>query len=842
MRGDENPFVAAFSAGEWAAFTGHAEHVALQAGLVLMRRGQPPSHVYIVDAGCLEAVDPRSSPPTVLGVFAAGAVLGEMSFLDGEPVSADVRVGEGTTVFQFANDHLTEVLGQHPELDRAFHRGTTRTLLERTRRLTATTVTEAMGRRLGTDEVRRFSVGSTSGGHAMKVQALMALGLDPHAAVAAADGVFPSVTHALTGRRTRIGSSEDCDIVLPDARIAPIAAELVRVDEDWRIVSVGSRAVAVHGRSVSSAPVVVGDTVQIGRYAVTLEETCVRVEPLAPTFLLRAEGIGRTLGGKTLLEGVSFGVLSGEVVALIGPSGAGKTTLLDALRDGADRGQVWLDDRPFHPLLRANPTLLGEVPQDDIVLPELTVEESLLATAALRLPHLSTEQRASAVHRVIDELGLGAIRHSRIGDPDQRGISGGQRKRVNIAQEVLTPTTRILFLDEPTSGLDPRSAADIARLARRLADQGRIVLIVTHDMSEEVLAQVDHLLVLVPGGALAWFGPVDEGVAHFNAAHPSQIFDRLVDRTAGDWAARYRSSDTHLTWVARRSTLIADGQLACAEHGSPSPIASVPSQLWTLTAQYARVKLRDRSSVVVLGAQPLLVAAVMNLVFPKATAGLVFLLVLSCFWFGMSASVRELIADRVVWRRQRRLGISPVAWVGSKALVLGFAVAAQCAVVTGAAYASSGLGELGFSAQGLLGACVLTAWSGLGIGLFVSALWRRSEAAVGTIVLLLVPQIAFSGILMPLDQARTPAVWLSTVTPVRYAFQLALRTGERLDYVMGLGGWAQRPVSGELFSMGLRPPGADALGLPLPVLIGILVATTLLGLVGAMSLMNRRGR
>ena len=201
-----------------------------------------------------------------------------------------------------------------------------------------------------------------------------------------------------------------------------------------------------------------------------------------------------------MLESINLTIFSGELIALIGPSGAGKTTLLNAINGvaPADTGSVTLNGHPFHYLLINDRSLVGIVPQDDLVLPELTVEESLYYSGRLRLPPQSTDQEIwTEVDRVLKELDIEHIRGSRIGDALRRGISGGQRKRVNLGQELISQSTRILFLDEPTSGLDPRASQDIVRLVRGLADTGRIIFLFTHDLTDGIINQVDNLLVLV---------------------------------------------------------------------------------------------------------------------------------------------------------------------------------------------------------------------------------------------------------------------------------------------------------------------------------------------------------
>jgi len=649
------------------------------------------------------------------------------------------------------------------------------------------------------------------------VAALSGLGVDPLLIAALRQGgpQPPWDPIQIQGKQALIGRSPSCEIVLPDPRVEPIHAELVRAGGAWRVVSRGERATVLDGAAVASAPVRDGAILHIGPYRLQITGRRVQVLPVPEPFALEARGIRRVTSDRILLDGVSFTALSGEVVALVGPSGSGKSTLVGALSGAApaDEGEILLGGEPIDAALARAPSIAGEVPQDDIVLPELTVEESLQFAARIRLPLAVGEaERQAAVRRVLAELGLETIRGHRIGDPERRGVSGGQRKRVNLGQEIVSDATRVIFLDEPTSGLDPKAATEIARLARRLADAGRIVVLVTHDMSASVIAQTDHLLVMVGGGRVAWFGPPGDAVAMFDAATPAQIFERLGAHRPETWAETYAASPAALRWVEMRSRVVAAGLLP-PPRSEPAPSPDRLSLLRTLTERYRLVKQRDRSGLVVLLLQPLLLAAVMHLVFPKPTASLVFLLTLSSIWFGMSAAVRELISDRAVWLRERRVGVGVTAWLGSKILVLGLIVALQCAALTLLVFPMSGLGPQGYSPIELIQAAALAGWSGLATGLLVGAAWGRSEAAVGTIVLLLVPEIAFSGIMMPLGQLGPLARAIAWCNPARYAFHLVLRSGDSLQYLNPLGQWQMRPVSGELYTMGLRPAGADSLGL-----------------------------
>src|SRR4029453_13088401 len=144
-------------------------------------------------------------------------------------------------------------------------------------------------------------------------------------------------------------------------------------------------------------------------------------------------------------------------------------------------GRVLLNGEPCPELARRHTTEVGIVPQDDIVYASLTVEEPLYFSSYLRsVPGVTGAEIGASVDRVIEHLALKRIRGERIGDAVHRGISGGERKRVNLGQGLLPTSARFLALDEPTTGLDPYTSMEIFRLLRRLTDEGRLVLVVTH--------------------------------------------------------------------------------------------------------------------------------------------------------------------------------------------------------------------------------------------------------------------------------------------------------------------------------------------------------------------------
>ena len=662
------------------------------------------------------------------------------------------------------------------------------------------------------------------------------------------DGRFRSgqMRFGLTEERMVIGRSIGADVLLPDPQVATRHAEIHRTAGGWRVIDSGSgRPTVLNSRPVSSAPVVEGDVLQIGPYTLSIEGEALVASSERRFSTLSVRGLKRRIDEATLIDDVSFTVFSGEVIAVVGPSGSGKTTLLNAINGSApaDSGEVLMNGVPFHEQVSLDRSLVGIVPQDDLVHAELSVEESLYYSGRLRLSvGVGDDTVRAQVSRVLEELELGHIRDSRIGDVLKRGISGGQRKRVNLGQELMSQGTRVLFLDEPTSGLDPRASQDIARRVRQLADNGRIIFLVTHDLTPEIMAAVDHMLVIAPGGRLAFFGPPAQACLWFGATTPDGVFNRFGDRTPEEWSASYRGSESARRYVDTREQLLHLDGVQQDDAQGPPPRTSTWNQCRAQLGRYARVKLRDKTGVAVLAAQPPLLAAVMWIVFPKPTTALMFMLALSCLWFGMSAAVRELIADRAIWLRERRVGVGVVSYLLSKVVVLGTLTALQCITFTALLFFVIGMGEYGYDLIRLAGVCTLTGMVGMAMGLLVSASWTSSEAAVGTLPLLLIPQITFSSIMVSVRSMGELAELFSWLTVQRYAFDAVIKCGNELAYFK-YGQWQRQRVRGFLYELGLKGSAdADDLGLSLIQLSGAMTAFIVLFLSIAGLLVWARGR
>jgi len=634
----------------------------------------------------------------------------------------------------------------------------------------------------------------------------------------------------LTGSRYTIGSSKGVEVVLPDPQVARRHAELVKTEAGWRVRDLRSgRPTLVNGNPVATAPLMPGDQLRVGSYVLTLGPEAQSLQAFGTSSFsaLSVRHLKRRIGRTSLLDDVSFTVFSGEVVAVVGPSGAGKTTLLNAIAGiaPADQGDVLFDGTNFHRLLDSDRSAVGIVPQDDVVHAELTVEEALYYSGRLRFPSDTRRKDVRGeVDRVLEELDIDHIRHSRIGDAVRRGISGGQRKRVNLGQELLTRSTRVLFLDEPTSGLDPQTAQDIVSLIRQLADGGRIVFLVTHDVTPSILSMIDHLMVLAPGGRLAWFGPPDDASRYFGVDSVDGIFAKLTEQPPEAWGQDYRDGAAYRKFVATREHLLGLADIADSKpHKRVRVRRSAWRNFWTLTARYFRVKRRDVGGTFVLLSQAPVLGLFMWVVFPAPDPPAMFMLALSALWFGASGSVRELIADRTIWRREARVGLGTLPYVLSKLVVLGFLTAVQCVTLATMCFVLLPLyGEYGYSWFLLCFVTTLTGWIGMSLGLLISASTASSEAAVGTLPLVLIPQITFSGLIVKVKEMGLLAKVLSYLMIVRYSFEALIKTGDRLTEPL-VGGQRERaakPLSGVLYNLGFKSSGkADDMGIPLSVLV-----------------------
>jgi ABC-type multidrug transport system ATPase subunit len=488
-----------------------------------------------------------------------------------------------------------------------------------------------------------------------------------------------------------------------------------------------------------------------------------------------AVGVGQHAGRRQILHEVSLSIQPGELVALVGGSGAGKTTLLEILAGvrAPSVGQVMHDGVRLD--ASATPgSGIGYVPQDDIIHVEMPLRRTLQYAARLRLPAgTSAEQAGHIVDETMCDLDL-ADQH----DVSVRMLSGGQRKRASIAVELLTQP-RTFFLDEPTSGLDPSTSAEVVRLLRRLTGRGVTVVLTTHEPA--TIDRCDQVVFLTRNGYLAFIGPPAQARQYFGVDDLADVYRRLASEgTPRMWAQRFQ--------VYRRpgEPPVRTGRPG----GRPAP--SVLRQWWLLTRRNADVLVRNRLTLTILLGSPVLVTAMMGMLFQPGSferhsaadvspAQIVFWVAFAGFFFGLTYGLLQIVGEQAVFRREYRSGLSAGAYVAAKIAVLVPLLAVVAAVLLGVLRALDRLPAAGWHVYtSLLVTLLAEAVSALALGLLASAAVSNAAQAALALPMLCFPQVLFAGAVVPAANMAAPGRLLSLGLANRYSFE-ALGRGLRLD-------------------------------------------------------------
>ena len=379
----------------------------------------------------------------------------------------------------------------------------------------------------------------------------------------------------LVDAKLTIGRIPDNTVVLNHPQVSAQHALLEKVDGGYRITDTNStNHVYVNGEPVTSCLLRTGDEIRIGPYRLLYAGTELRQYDESSHIRIDALGLKKMGNNQAiLLNDISLVIPPRKFVALVGGSGAGKSTLMDALNGlrPAQTGTVLYNGEDYYRNLAAFNTQLGYVPQEDIVHRELTVERALYYAARLRLPgDFTREQIQWRIDEVLEDVEM----------TDRRGLlvsklSGGQRKRVSIALELLANPS-VFFLDEPTSGLDPGLDRKMMFLLRRLADKGHTIVLVTHATNN--INSCDYVCFLAQGGRLAYFGPPNAAKEYFEKIDFAEIYSALeATKEQPDIPARaearFRASQDYQQYVA--APLL--DQQAQKERMLPKPAEASPA-------------------------------------------------------------------------------------------------------------------------------------------------------------------------------------------------------------------------------------------------------------------------
>ncbi|MDJ0923449.1 MAG: ATP-binding cassette domain-containing protein [Acidimicrobiia bacterium] len=603
-----------------------------------------------------------------------------------------------------------------------------------------------------------------------------------------------SAVHDTRRDSTTLGRAPDNDIVVDDLEVSRHHAEMrTSTEGQLEIVDLGSHnGTYVNGVQVERATLNDFDLVTVGHHMFRVLDGVLEEFVDAGAVQFEAIGLGVELpGGFRILDQVSFTLPERSLVAVLGPSGSGKTTLLRALTgfSPATEGQVIYGGRDMYASYADVRQRIGYVPQDDILHNELTVRQALRYAARLRFPpDVPAEDIAERVDQVINELGL-----AHRADVAISSLSGGQRKRASVGFELLTKPS-LLFLDEPTSGLDPGYERALTQLLRELADGGRSIVVVTH--SVQSLDLCDRVVMLAPGGRLAYFGPPDEALRYLGCDSFAEAYVLLADPDGPDWHQNYQASPAHRTYVE-----LPNAGTRVEEAEAPEAAAPVRQRGWfrqyrTLTRRYASVIWQDRKLTTLLALQAPLLALLMLIAMGEgrlaprtgpglSTASLVLaVLVLAATWLGMSNSGREIAKETAIYRRERAIGLSTSAYVASKVTVLAFITLLQTTVLVVVGLARQGVSsQAALIEPGMLELVLGVGLSGIAavsLGLLISALAKTPDRAMSLLPVVLIVQLVVAGGFK--DMAEKPLLReISYVATAQWGFSAAASTVDLND-------------------------------------------------------------
>ncbi|HSM71418.1 MAG TPA: FHA domain-containing protein [Anaerolineales bacterium] len=600
----------------------------------------------------------------------------------------------------------------------------------------------------------------------------------------------------------QIGRDTSNDVVLASPNVSRFHAQVERVGQRYRVEDLrSSNGTFVNGERIEgSVWLKPEDSIRIGQYRFVMGQD--QLAQFDESKGLRVDAINLNKWVRkdlNILQNISVSFKPREFIVVVGQSGGGKSTFVDAVagyRPATPPSRVLVNDIDIYENFDSIRNDIGFVPQKDIIHMELTVYQALDYAAQLRMPADMTDaERHERVMEVLEDLD---ITHRK--DVQVSGLSGGQQKRVSIGVELLTKPG-LFFLDEPTSGLDPGTETALMQLMRRLADQGRTIVLVTHATKNVMLG--DKVIFLARGGYLAWFGPPEEALEYFDQYRTDRerragkiefdeiyaILDNPEYGTAEDWAQKYRESAAYQKYVAaplgdkmspsQVPTVPQSEKPARATSGPGTKQVSALRQFMILSARNIKILTRDRFGLILMLATAplvslldLVLSAVMGrnpFSFQEGDMAQVmitlFLLTIYGVMVGGISQMREIVKEGEIYKRERLVNLKILPYVLSKIWVAALLALFQAIIYTGVHYLAFNMPGGAAEFFQIYITMTLATLAGMMLGLFASALAPNSSSAPLLVIILMLPQIVLGGALIPLPG------FVSAPTSTRWAFE-----------------------------------------------------------------------
>ncbi|MBN1989588.1 MAG: ATP-binding cassette domain-containing protein [Bacteroidales bacterium] len=519
--------------------------------------------------------------------------------------------------------------------------------------------------------------------------------------------------------------------------------------------------------------------------------------------------------GGTAFYPLSFAIKSGEMIGIMGNSGTGKTTLLNLLAGyiKPTTGSIHLNGKNWFELGAYRNAVLGYIPQDDILKKELTVYQNLYLTARLCFGHLSKIQTARLVLETLDELGLNEIKRLKIGTPEKSIISGGQRKRLNLALELIRKP-KVLFIDEPTSGLSSSDSERIIGIIKTQTQQGNMALVNIHQPSSNIFKMFDKIMLLDQGGHAVYFGNPVDAIIYLKAAtqkvkanerecyncgnvNPDQMFEIIEEKKLkADGKISEQRKHSPKDWYNRFIESTAKTIHTTVTSSLPSTsvnVAPPKRQLSLFIIRNFLEMVADKQFLYISLSEAPLLAFMLSYIakyFGDTINGKeysffsnvnipAFLLmsIIVAMFFGLMVSAERIIRDKNIIRRERAIGLSRSAYLNSKLLSLFVLLSVQ---VTLYLAISSWMLEIKGVTFGFWVVLMSIAINAGVLGLNLSAGLRTTVAIYITIPILLMPQLLLNGSLIHFDKVhkniasdeRVP--WVGGLVVSRWGYEALL--------------------------------------------------------------------
>jgi ABC-type multidrug transport system ATPase subunit/pSer/pThr/pTyr-binding forkhead associated (FHA) protein len=533
-----------------------------------------------------------------------------------------------------------------------------------------------------------------------------------------------------------IGRSESVDVFINNTQISRNHSKITRIDNKYFIEDLGSiNGTFVNGQRISGK-IQIGsdDSIIIGRIRFTLGGLTIDI---SKEVAIKTIGLVKKFSnGKVGLHETNIEIQSNSLLAVMGPSGCGKSTLLKALNGESPgtSGTVYIGGQELNQNFDYLKMQIGYVPQDDIVHRELTVDESLWYAGKLRLPNYTDEQLKAKINQVLDELNIAHVRSNLVS-----AISGGQRKRVSIAVEILTDPL-ILFLDEPTSPLDPQTIEDFLLILKKLCEKGTTVIMVTH--KPEDLVYMDQVIFMAEGGHICYYGKTNEYLGFFNVSDTVKVYSLLVKENKDRWVAKFQSKGSNPSTNSKSAAI------------SKSSKVNYLSQYFWLTRRYLNIKFNDRTNSLIMVAQAPFIAAIICVLFTSISGGMPFLMAISSLWLGANNAAREIVSENAIFKRERMFNQGILTYIFSKITVLMLFSTVQSFLFVVILYFnfSGSSPELNNPLDATLWMMFISLVATL-MGLLLSATVSTAEKVMSLVPIALIPQIMLAGVIAKISNS-----------------------------------------------------------------------------------------